>query len=283
MNILITGSNGFIGRNLSKQLKEKFNYNITELNRSNCDLLNQKSVDNFFSHKKKYDLVLHTAVEGGRRNKPDNPELVFNNLLMLYNLLTYQNYFERIVSFGSGAELDRRYDINEKSINRYPIDPYGLSKSIINKLCDSESKLCNFKIFNCFGIDEQPDRMIRSNIEKYLRKENIIIHQNRKMDFFYIDDLALLIHYFVDQNNIPKSFDCCYSDKYNLMQIADIINSLDDHKVEVQVAEQKQINPINDLAKDYIGPSLKININFIGLKNAMKIMYETYKKELVKS
>lgn len=283
MNILITGSNGFIGRNLSKQLKDKFGYDITELNRSNCDLLDQKSVDNFFiSRNQKYDLVLHTAVEGGRRNKPDNPELVFNNLLMLYNLLTYQNYFQCIVSFGSGAELDRRYDVNEKSINRYPIDPYGLSKSIISKLCDSESKLCNFRVFNCFGIDEQPDRMIRSNIEKYLRKENIIIHQNRKMDFFYIDDLALLIHSFIDHNNIPKSFDCCYSDKYDLMQIADMINSLDSHKVDVQIAEQKQINPINALAKDYIGPSLKINIDFIGLKKAMKIMYETYKKELIK-
>ena len=84
MNILITGSNGFIGRNLSKQLSDKYGYNITELHRGNCDLLNPESVDNFFRNSNKtYDLVLHTAVEGGRRTKTDSSDIVYKNLLIL--------------------------------------------------------------------------------------------------------------------------------------------------------------------------------------------------------
>lgn len=277
MNILVTGSNGFIGRNLCKQLGQKFGHDITELNRSNCDLLDPESVGRFFVQSdKKYDLVIHTAVEGGRRNKPDTADLVYHNLLMLYNLLSHQNYFQCIISFGSGAELDRRYDINQSAINRYPVDPYGLSKSIIDKLCDSEPKLCNFRIFNCFGIDEQPDRMIRANIERYIKKEDIIVHQNRKMDFFYIDDLATLIHSFMDHNNIPKNFDCCYAEKFDLLEIGNLINELDTHKVNVIVSDQKQTNPINAMPKDYIGASVKININLIGLKEALKLMYINY-------
>lgn len=279
MNILITGSNGFIGRNLSKQLEKKYGHKITTINRSNCDLLDYESVRRFFIDKNQsYDLVLHTAVEGGRRNKIDTKEMAFNNLLMLYNLLTHQGYYQCIVSFGSGAELDRRYDINERSINRYPIDPYGLSKSIIDKLRATESKLCNFRIFNCFGIDEQPDRMIRANITKYLNRQDIIVHQDRKMDFFYIDDLATLINSFIKHNHVPKEFDCCYAEKYTLLEISNMINEIDTHRVNIKLLEdQTQTNPINTMEKDYIGLPAKINIDYIGLKKALKIMYDSYK------
>lgn len=282
MNILITGSNGFIGRNLAKQLKAKFGYDITTINRNNCDLLDYDSVHSFFSNGNKiYDLVIHAAVEGGRRNKIDTKEMAFNNILMLYNLLAYQSYFQCIISFGSGAELDRRYDINDKSTNRYPVDPYGLSKSVIDKIKNAETKLCNFRIFNCFGIDEQEDRMIRGNITKYLNGQDIIIYQNRKMDFFYIDDLAALINSFIEHNHIPKEFDCCYSEKYTLLEISHMINEIDNHRVNIKLLEdQTQINPINAIAKDYVGIYTKINVNYIGLKNAFKIMYNTYKGKL---
>ena len=278
MNILITGSNGFIGRNLSKKLKNDFGYNIFELNRLNCNLLNPEEVSNFFiDNNQKYDLVLHTAVHGGRRTKIDEPEIVYHNLLMLYNLLANQNYYQCIISFGSGAELDRRYDINPHAMNRYPVDPYGLSKSIIDKISMVEEKLCNFRIYNCYGIDEQPNRMIRSNIQKYIDKQDIVIHQNRKMDFFYIDDLVSLINYFIDSNNIPKSFDCCYKEKITLVDIANKINALDEHKVNI-ICEDSDIS-ISSSAKDYYGHYVETNIPYIGLDNSIKIMYENYKNQ----
>jgi len=274
MNILITGSHGFIGRNLSKQLNNKYGHTITELHRGNCDLLDPESVDNFFQKSgKAYDLVLHTAVEGGRRTKTDSPDIVYKNLLMLYNLLSHQRYYQCIISFGSGAELDRRYDINDHAINRYPIDYYGLSKNVIDKLCAAEPKLCNFRIFNCFGIDENDDRMIKSNIIRYLNKEDIIIHQNRKMDFFYIDDLSLLIHSLIDANNIPKAYDCCYHSKYSLYEIGTMINNCDDHKVNI-IVENEQ------MAKDYHGISAKININYVGLEQAIRTIHNYYKDKI---
>ena len=273
MNILITGSNGFLGQNL-KKLKN-YGYNIFELNISNCNLLDQEEVTSFFDNNKtQYDLVLHTAVEGGRRNKKDEDSIVYNNLLMLYNLLANQNYYQCIISFGSGAELDRRYHINPLAKNRYPIDPYGLSKSLIDKLGATEEKLCNFRIYNCFGDHEQPDRMIRSSINKYINKEKIVIHQNRKVDFFYVDDLVLLIHFFIDSNQIPKIFDCCYKEKPTLLDIATIINNLDDHKIEI-VCEDSA-DSINCSAKDYYGHFVDTKISYIGLENGIREMYQKY-------
>lgn len=272
MNILITGSNGFIGKNLVDQLKNK--YSITEINKKNINLLNSKDVDNFFLINNKYfDLVIHTAVEGGRRTKTDDSIIVNNNLLMLYNLLNNQQYYKKIITLGSGAELDRRFDINQDSVNRYPIDPYGLSKSVINKICQTENKLHNLRIYNCFGINEKEDRMIKNNINRYINHKNIIIHKDKKMDFFYIDDLVKLIIYFIDNDNMPKIFDCCYKNKTKLTDIANIINHLDIHKVKVIIED-----PIEH-DKDYCGVFTETSINFTGLKKAISIVYNKYKQE----
>lgn len=281
MNILITGSNGFIGRNLKYLLNKLYGYNITTLTRAGADLLDSNQVKSFFDKQgKAFDVVLHTAVDGGRRTKPDNKDVVFNNLAMLYNLLSCQNFFQCMISFGSGAELDRRYDINPQSINRYPIDPYGLSKSIIDKISVDEPKLCNFRIYNCFGSDEEPDRMIKSNIIRYINHKDIIIHQDRRMDFFFIDDLAMLIDFFIRQNNIPKTFDCCYKDKLLLSQIANIINHLDTYKVNIVHDAQKNTIPINISNKDYIGQYVETHIPYTGLKNGIKMMYNKLKEQI---
>jgi len=274
MNILITGAHGFIGRNLYKLLKSRHN-KVYSLTRKEADLLDSDSVNNYFiKNEIFFDLVIHTAIQGGRRNIYDNKDIVHNNILMIYNLLRNQNYFQNIISFGSGAELDRRYDINPQNINKYPIDPYGLSKSIIDKISIDEPKLCNFRIYNCFGFDEEPNRMIRRNIIKYINHEDILIHKDRKMDFFFIEDLANLIYFFLDSNRMPKLFDCCYKEKIKLSDIANMINKLDVHKVDI-----KYDHSSSEIGTDYIGKYTEIDLQYIGLEKSIQLMYHKYKEQ----
>ena len=274
MNSLITAAHGFIGRNLYKLLKSRHN-KVYSLTRKEADLLDSDSVNNYFiKNEIFFDLVIHTAIQGGRRNIYDNKDIVHNNILMIYNLLRNQNYFQNIISFGSGAELDRRYDINPQNINKYPIDPYGLSKSIIDKISIDEPKLCNFRIYNCFGFDEEPNRMIRGNIIKYINHEDILIHKDRKMDFFFIEDLANLIYFFLDSNRMPKLFDCCYKEKIKLSDIANMINKLDVHKVDI-----KYDHSSSGIGTDYIGKYTEIDLQYIGLEKSIQLMYHKYKEQ----
>jgi len=62
MNILITGSNGFIGKNLSSQIKQFNNYKISTFTR----LDSKNSLDNKI---KDSDLIIHLAGE----NRPKDP------------------------------------------------------------------------------------------------------------------------------------------------------------------------------------------------------------------
>jgi GDP-L-fucose synthase len=278
MRILITGSNGFVGRNLAKLLDGD---NIIEtVTRKELDLLNSQVVKEFFNGKK-YNLVIHTAVEGGRRTVPDDEGVFYRNLLMIYNLLENQDSFDRMITFGSGAELDRRYNINlETDMNRrYPIDFYGMSKSIINKLCQVEPKLYNFRIFNCFGSDEAPERMIRGNIEKYIRKEPMTLFSNRLMDFFYIEDLALIVEYFLKAPMFPtKIINCSYEDHIRLRDVLEIINSLDNYSVPILDDVDQSINKINTTPTDYVGIHSELPLEFVGMEEGIRRTYEKIKR-----
>ena len=129
--ILITGCNGYVSRNLIRLLPQ---YDFFTTNRQNLDLLNIDVVDSFFKNNF-FDLVINSAISGGSRLEDDNYLVLLNNILMHNNLMRNKKYFNKLINFGSGAELNRENFIDEKSIleNAYPKDFYGMSKNIIAK------------------------------------------------------------------------------------------------------------------------------------------------------
>ena len=225
MKILITGANGFVGRNLAAALTE---HEVTKLTRQTVDLTNKTTVHKFFEDKS-FDVVLHCAMVGGRRYLNDGPDVLYKNLAMFYNLLEHQDKFGKLINFGSGAELDRTQQIdplNQYYKDCYPTDYYGMAKNIICRLIEDQGKCFSFRLFNVFGADEESARFIRANIQRYIDKEPIIIHQNKIMDFFYIDDLVTLVKFYLEKSYIPEEINAFYKTKYMLSEISSIINIL---------------------------------------------------------
>ena len=270
MRILITGANGFIGRNLAAALSE---YEVTKLTRQTVDLTNKTAVDVFFKDKS-FDVVIHCAMVGGRRYLSDGSEVLYKNLAMFYNLLAHQDKFGKIINFGSGAELDRTQDIDLSNFyykDAYPLDYYGMAKNIIARLIENEDKCFSFRLFNVFGADEESARFIRANIQRYIDKEPIIIHQDKIMDFFYIDDLVTLVKFYLDKNYIPEEINAVYKDKYTLGGIATMINNLSNYEVDIIVEQE-------GLSKHYVGKSTRLDLLKLPLKGLAIGIKETYNK-----
>jgi nucleoside-diphosphate-sugar epimerase len=195
--------------------------------------MNLANLENFFNDKN-FDLVINCATSGGNRLQQDDSNWVYENCLMVNNLLKNENKFKKIIHFGSGAELDRTQNINGDDLfQRFPTDPYGLSKSMIAKSFFYHSKFYNLRIYNVFNENELTTRMIRGNILKYLSGDDIEIHQNKYMDFFHIDDLAKVIEFYLSKSNLPKVIDCCYEKKHTLTDVANFINNLSDKKSKI--------------------------------------------------
>jgi len=268
-NILITGGDGYIAKSIYNNLKD--HYNITIVNRNNFDLTDREATNHFFQNRY-FDCVIHAAIKGGSRLEKDPLEVTHINLSMFYNLLANQSKFSKLINFGSGAELG------------LPTDPYGLSKNVISTLIKNTSYFYNVRIFAVFDENELETRFIKANIKRYINKQPLEIHQDKQMDFFYMDDLIKVVKFYIDSNHIYdgplKEINCCYDYHYTLNDIAQIINTLDSYTVP--------INILNDtLGEPYVGeyntPLIKEikepRIKYTGLKQGIIETYNKIKNE----
>lgn len=251
MKILITGGNGYVAQSIYDVLKNE--HDVALITRQDFDLTDTKSTNQWFQDKH-FDLLIHTAVVGGNRLNPEDESIIKSNLQMWRNLLYNQSSFAQLIQFGSGAEL-------------YAKDtPYGLSKSVIAESIKTKSNFTNIRIFAVFDKNELDRRFIKANIQRYINKESIIIHQDKYMDFLYMDDLISIIKFSILHPTV-NLINCCYQEKYKLSDIANIINSLSTYKVPIKIHSE-------ELAPPYTGAYADLGINFIGLEEGIKKVYQ---------
>lgn len=254
IKILITGANGYVGKSLYAALKD--NHEVATITRKNCDLTNSEDV-NFYFLDTWFDVVIHCAVKGGSRLQVDNWSVMDDNLKMYYNLLNNKNHFDKFINIGSGAEL---FDY---------FTPYGMSKRVISESIYVKDNFYNIRVFGVFDENELDTRFIKSNIKRYINHKPMEIHENKFMDFFYMQDLIKVIEYYIKEKTTPKEFDCVYSDAtWSLFGLTTIINDLNNYKVEI-IYDDKIVDDYTSKSRN------KLPIKFIGLREGIK---RTYKK-----
>jgi len=257
MKILITGANGYVGKSLYNALKNE--HNVIGLTRNDFNLTDFKSMSNFFQNKY-FDIVIHCAAVGGSRLKPDDFYNMDINLIMYYNLLQHKQYFNKLIHFGSGAEL-------------YSKDTsYGLSKYVIRESMLEQDNFYNLRIFAVFDKNELDTRFIKTNIKKYLNKQPMELYHNKRMDFFYMEDLVTLVKHYIFNDNLPKEINCCYNHLLYMLDIINIINGLDSYKVDINFKN-------NGFSLNYIGDFTDLGLNYIGLEQGIKNVYNKLKNE----
>lgn len=256
MNILITGGNGYIAKSMYNALKR--NHSIMSISRDNFDLTNREATNTFFRHRL-FDVVIHCAVNGGNRLKEENWKDMDDNLKMYYNILANRDHYNKLIHFGSGAEVHASET------------PYGLSKKVIANSISEQKDFYNLRIYAVFDENELDSRFIKANIKRYIDKKPIEIHQDKYMSFFYMKDLIKVVDYYITNDNLQKQLDCCYSDIYTLTAIADIINSLDSYKVEI-------IKHKEGTGSSYWGTNIeRPNIDYLGLQYSINEVYNKLK------
>jgi nucleoside-diphosphate-sugar epimerase len=254
MKILITGGDGYIAKSLFNSLSKEFDIRI--ITRNDFDLTNSYETNKFFGDKN-FDVVIHCAVVGGSRLKKDDENTFDQNLKMYYNLLDNQKHFNKFIHFGSGAEIYLKDS------------PYGFSKHVINYSIQNKPNFYNIRIFGVFDENELDTRFIKTNINKYIKREPIYIFSNKKMDYFYMKDLISVVKHYILNDNLPKVYDCIYPQTKTLLEIANMINELESHSVDINVG--------TDQSEDYTGRFVSIGIDYVGLNQSIHNVYNKLK------
>jgi UDP-glucose 4-epimerase len=279
VNILITGSKGFIGKELSRYFSKE--HNVIATDRTTLDPTKYESVKSFFENNE-IDVVIHTAVKGGKRGHHESVEDLYENLLMFENLSNFSNRYKAMFNFGSGAEFDRRMDIKLSRENqiesRLPSDYYGLAKNLITrKINHLDYNIYNLRLFGCFGEYEEPQRLLRATYDKIIKGENPNVHNDKWMDYFYAQDVGRVIEYIVNniEKDIPKDINLCYNEKYKLSDLVYKIKNLTESNCDVIIYN----NQIGSLS--YTGDSTKLdslNIALMGIDIGVEKCLKSWSK-----
>ncbi len=282
MNILITGANGFLAKELNDYFtKSEKEYKIILTTRKNMNVTNYDDVKRMFDNND-IDIVIHTAVQGGKRGHYENIDDFFNNIMMFQNLIKFNDKFKFMFNFGSGAEFDRRFNINQKIEidiwNQSPVDLYGLAKNLITrKIYEMDSNVFNLRLFGCFGTHEEPQRLFRTCYDNFTKGISAIITQDKYMDYFYAQDVGRVIEDIIetyDQYDIPRDINLSYKEKYKLSEYAQMIKDLTKNTENVIIES-------DTIANAYTGDSFLIEdlqINLIGLHGGIEECLKNWNK-----
>lgn len=226
MNILVTGSCGFIGFHLIKHLcsikknkifgidnlnsyydvklkkdrlkilKEKKNFSFVKL-----DISNFKSVKDFFK-KKKLNTVIHLAAQAGVRHSITNPEDYINsNLIGFYNIIENSRIFKvKKFLYASTSSVygdSKKFPLNETKKTDKPKSFYAASKKSNELLAHSYFETHGFKsigmrFFTVYGPYGRPDMALYKFTKSILEKKEIDLYNkgNHIRDFTYISDVV---------------------------------------------------------------------------------------------
>ena len=205
MNILVTGSNGFIGKNLITYLQLNSKSNISSFDR-------KKSLSSLLSLINDSDVIIHLA-GSNREKRVQNFE---NNNQKLTRFIC-ENMKKNQKIFFSSTTL--------QSNNK----PYVVSKNECEKILKKyqrkiKYKLCIMKLNNIFGKGCKPyyNSVIATFCYSIPRNLPIRVNKsNKKIKFSFIEDLNLEILKLLNKKKIPKEY---FIKKYYNLSVKQIYN-----------------------------------------------------------
>ncbi len=277
MNILITGSGGFIGKNLLKYLEGEFN--ILHPRSYELDCTNFDAVQKYFKENN-IDFIIHCGTVGGIRGVEDKSTTVDENLKMVDNLLKNKRKDTKMILFGSGAMYDKSRPIKkikEDELGKcIPQDLYGKSKMLIaDKIKDREDVLC-LNIFACYGYGEKESRFPTYAITQNLKHQPIEINKNVVFDYLFVEDMCKIIRHFVTKGWKGKNIiNITPTESIKLSEISEIVNEISDYKSEIKFKT-------NELGNEYTGDNARLlseipDFHFTSYRDGLKKFYDYLK------
>ena len=222
--LLITGSTGFIGKSVTPILHTQ--YDIFTPTRDKLNLLDTESVRQYLKEGK-FDVIIHLANPTAQNPVDERSKLFELSLRVFMSLLHNNDEFGKMIYIGSGAEYGKHRDISQISENEFgrelPLDPYGLSRYIMNQLAGLYDNIINLRVFGCYGYGDLQHKLIQHVISCISDNEPINLRQNTLFDFIYVKDIAPVLTHFIENTYMYKSYNLCSGEPVIIGDIADII------------------------------------------------------------
>jgi GDP-L-fucose synthase len=213
--IYVAGHRGLVGSAIVRKLKSLGYVNLITRTHSQLDLIDQRSVQNFFKkHKPDYVIIAAAKVGGIVANNNYPADFIYQNLMIETNIIdaAYKNNVRRLLFLGSSCIYPKnsQQPINEDALLTGKLEPtnepYAISKIAGIKLCESYNRQhgTDFRSVmptNLYGpgdnYHQENSHVIPGLINRFhnAKKNNdkavkVWGSGNPKREFLYVDDMA---------------------------------------------------------------------------------------------
>jgi len=280
MKILVTGANGFIGRNICEHLSGK--HDLLGPSHKELELLDEAAVRAYINQNG-VDVIIHCANKGGTRNTAGAERVVEDNLRIFFNLARNSNLVDKMIYFGSGAEYGKHRDLKKIKEEQFdevvPKDDYGFYKYACSRYAEKSENIYNLRLFGVFGKYENYEmRFISNAIVKNLLGIDITINQNVVFDYLYIPDLIRVVEHFL--KNKPKfhAYNVTPDKSIDLLEICEMVNKISKKKSKTKVLNL-------GLNNEYTGSNSRLKREFPGTvftnhEDAIRDLFSFYSSAL---
>ncbi len=280
LKILITGSSGFVGRNMKEYLqRNNRNYEIYAPSSKELNCIEEPEVLHYLNQQY-FDYILHFASYGDSIDKSKDSSKIFEyNMRIFLNFYKNSNLFGKMFYSGSGAEFDKRYDISDVREDQIgvslPISQYGLMKYTIGELIEKSNNIYNFRLFGIYGKYEYyPTKYISNVCCKAIKNLPLTMRQNVYFDYLWVEDFCRIIEYFLHHTPKHHTYNTVSGNKISLLQICETVLKISKKNLPVYICKE-------GLAKEYTASNSRLmaelkHFEYTPTEFAIQQLYEWY-------
>jgi GDP-L-fucose synthase len=224
--IYIAGHNGLVGSAITRKLHSDGYDNIITRTHKELDLIDQASVERFFSeHKPDYVFLAAAKVGGIEANSIYPADFIYQNTMIGYNIVNaaYNSGVKKLLNLGSTCIYPKMSEqpIKEEALLTGSLEPtndaYALAKISMIKLCTAYNKQYGTNFLsvmptNLYGIGDNYNLETSHVLPAMIRKfhEAKISNINKVVlwgdgtplrEFLYSDDLAAAVVYLMEHHD----------------------------------------------------------------------------------
>ena len=289
--ILVTGSSGFVGKNLVEELKRQDAevFTLTDHDGRRIDIRDQQSVKRIMNEIRNIDIVYHLAAITSVPFSFENPRETYDvNVLGTLNILELCRLCnaEKIVFASSYVYGQPQYMPIDEEHPLQPANPYARSKVLGEELCraynaDFGVKSVILRPFNIYGVGQSKNFLIPSIIAQLRYGKIELKDPEPKRDFIYISDV---IEAYIKAGEFNGDFDVFNiggGKSYSVEEIVDRIVCLYGKNVKVGYSGERRKHEVMDTvadirkAKELMDWTPTVPLDE-GLQRTMKWFFEKY-------
>lgn len=225
--ILLTGSEGFVGRNLQESLVLRGDFVLRCPKQSEVDLTDSAQVARCVEAFEP-DLIIHSATSN-TVGKGYDSDVCEQNLRMFFNLLRFRPPGCLLYTLCSGSSYNREH-WTEKMPEAYlgthlPADSQGFSKFVIASHARHVEDVVTLRLFGIFGkYEDYRYKFISNTIAKRLSGLDVTLFRDAVYDYLDVSDFCSIVQRLIDQNVRTGEFNVTPDNSVMLSQVVDTVD-----------------------------------------------------------